>query len=53
MGKYVIYAVIIFIALFIMNWFKIINTPFLDIPDFLSTKQEAILNSHDSAKELE
>ena len=53
MGKYVIYAVIIFIALFIINWFKIINIPFLDIPDFSATKQESILKSQDSAKELE
>jgi len=53
MGKYVIYAVLIFIALFIMNWFKIINIPFLDIPDFTATKQESISNSQNSVKELE
>ena len=53
MGKYVIYAVIIFIALFIINWFKIIHIPFLDIPDFTATKKETILNSQDSVKVLE
>ena len=53
MGKYVIYAVIFFIALFILNWFKIINIPFLDLPDFTATKQESILKSQDSVKELE
>ena len=53
MSKYVIYTVLIFIALLIMNWFKIINIPFLDIPDFTATKQETILKAQDSVKDQE
>ena len=53
MRKLVISAVLIFIALFIMNWFKIINVPFLDIPDFTATKQESIIKAQDSVKELD
>ena len=50
MGKYVIYGVTILIALFILNWFKIINIPLLDIPDFTETKQDMIIKSQDSVK---
>jgi len=53
MRKYLIYGVIILIALFILNWFKIINIPLLDIPDFTKSKQEMISSSQDSLKQLE
>lgn len=53
MGKYFIYAVIILVALFILNWFEIVNIPWLDIPDFTGTKQEMISNSHDAVKQVE
>jgi hypothetical protein len=50
MGKYVISGVIIFIALLVLNWFKIINIPLLDIPDFTETKQEITTKTQDSLK---
>ena len=50
MGKYVISGVIIFIALLVLNWFKIINIPLLDIPDFTETKQEIVTKTQDSVK---
>jgi hypothetical protein len=53
MGKYIIYAVIIFIALFILNWFKFIHIPFLDVPDITENKQESIQRSQDLIKEIE
>ena len=53
MGKYIIYSVIILLALFILNWFKIINIPWLDIPDFTKYKQEMISNSQDSVKQID
>ena len=53
MGKYFIYGVIILVALFILNWFEIVNIPWMDIPDFTGTKQEMMSNSHDAAKHVE
>ena len=53
MGKYLIYGVIILVALFILNWFKIVNIPLFDIPDFTESKQEMISNSQSSLKQLE
>ena len=53
MGKYFIYGVIILVALFILNWFEIVNIPWMDIPDFTGTKQEMMSKSHDAAKHVE
>ena len=53
MGKYFIYGVIILVALFILNWFEIVNIPWMDIPDFTGTKQEMMSKSHDAAKQVE
>jgi hypothetical protein len=53
MGKYIIYAVMIFIALFILNFFKIVDIPFLDIPDITEDKQESITRSQDTLEKLE
>jgi hypothetical protein len=50
MGKYFVYGVIILLALFILNWFKIINIALLDIPDFTKTKKDMITNSQDSVR---
>ncbi len=53
MGKYIIYAVIIFLALFILNWFQVIHIPFLDVPDITENKQESIHRSQDLVNEIE
>ena len=53
MKEYVIYSVLILFTLFILNWFKIINIPLLDIPNFTETKQEMIYKSPDSVKQAE
>ena len=53
MGKYIIYAVIIFIALFLLNFFKFIDIPFLDVPDITADKQQSITSSQETLKELE
>jgi hypothetical protein len=53
MGKYIIYAVIIFLALFILNWFQVIHIPFLDMPDITENKQESIQRSQDLVKEID
>ena len=52
MGKYLIYGVIIFIALFILNFFQIIHLPFLDVSDFTKPKQEAVHKTDDTLKNV-
>lgn len=51
-GKYIIYGVVIFIALFVLNWFEVIDIPFLDVPDFTESKHEMMTKSQDSLKTL-
>ena len=42
MGKYVIWFIIIVIALLAVEWFGFIDIPYLDLPDFTSSKQDLI-----------
>ena len=42
MGKYVIWFVIIVIALLAVELFGIIDIPYLDLPDFTGGKQDLI-----------
>jgi hypothetical protein len=51
MGKYIGYAVCILVALFFLEWFQIIDIPFVDIPDFTSGKKVLIEKSGDSLKQ--
>ena len=53
MGRYIIYIIVIFIALFILNWFKIVNIPFLDPPDITMDKQESIHKTEDTLEKME
>ena len=51
MAKYFGYAVCILVALFFLEWFQIIDIPFVDIPDFTSGKKVLIEKSGDSLKQ--
>ena len=53
MGKYIVYILVIFIALCILNWSKIIDIPFLDLPDFTGDKQESIHKTEDTLEKME
>ena len=48
MAKYFGYAVCILVALFFLEWFQIIDIPFVDIPDFTSGKKVLIEKSEGS-----
>ncbi|WP_319406849.1 hypothetical protein [uncultured Desulfosarcina sp.] len=47
MGKFVIYALIIVVAALILEFFQIVDIPFLEIPDYLSGKTEMIQKTND------
>lgn len=42
MGKVVLYALIIVIAACVLEFFQIVDIPFIALPDFLSGKTEMI-----------
>jgi hypothetical protein len=52
MKKIIVYAVLIIIVLFALEWFQIVDVPFLDIPDFLAGKKEMIDSTKDVLKEM-
>jgi hypothetical protein len=50
MGKYIGGAIIIFLILVILEWFQIVDIPFLELPDFTAGKKEMI---HKTKKALD
>jgi hypothetical protein len=51
MGKFVIYAMIIVIAALVLEFFQIVDIPFLEIPDYLSGKTEMIQKTNDMVEQ--
>lgn len=50
MGKYILYAFFIVVVLFFLEWFKIVDIPYVDIPDWFSGKQVLV---HKTQQELD
>ena len=48
MGKYIGYILLILVVLFALEWFEIFDVPFLEIPDYTSSKKEMM----DTTKEV-
>lgn len=42
MGKYIGYALVVAVVLFFLEWFQIVDIPFVDLPN-LSAKQEMVI----------
>ena len=42
MGKYVAYVIIILLVLFGLEFFEVVDIPFLEIPDYLSGKEKMV-----------
>jgi len=53
MGKIVIYNVIVLITLFFLEFFQLIDIPYLEIPDYLSTKKERFQETEEAVDQLE
>ncbi len=47
MGKYLGYAILIMVVIFVLEWFQIVDVPFLEIPDFTSGKNDMIHSTED------
>lgn len=53
MGKYLAYTLLAIAILFLLEWFQIVDVPFLDIPDYLSGKKEMIESTKGVLKQVE
>ena len=52
MGKIVIYGVIVLIALFFLEFFQLVDIPYLEIPDYVSTKREKLQETEEVIDQL-
>ena len=52
MGKYVAYFILIMVALFLLEWFEIVDIPLIDISGYLSGKEEAIDKTETALEQL-
>ena len=53
MIKYVGLAIIIILALFFLEWFGIVDVPFLEIKDFTAGKKEMLEKTIEAIEEQE
>ncbi len=52
-GKYIGYAILIIAAIFVLEWFQIVDVPFFEIPDFMSGKKDLINSTKDVLEKME
>jgi hypothetical protein len=48
MGKYIFYALAVLVILFALEWFEIVDVPFLEIPNITGQKKEILDRSKDA-----
>jgi len=47
MGKYLGYAILIMVVIFVLEWSQIVDVPFFEIPDYTSKKNDMIHSTKD------
>jgi hypothetical protein len=52
MEKYLGYAILIIGVIVVLEWFQIVDVPFLEIPDFLSGKKGMIHSTEDVLEQM-
>jgi len=53
MGKAFAYLVVIFLGLFILEWFGVIDIPYVDLPNFTTGKQELMHQTTEAIEQME
>ena len=53
MGKTFAYLVLILIGLFALEWFGIIDIPYIDLPDFDASKQDMMHQTEKAVENME
>ena len=51
-GKYIGYAILIIVVIFVLEWFQIVDVPFFEIPDFLSGKKDMVHSTEDVLEQM-
>jgi hypothetical protein len=47
MGKYIGYTILIIVMIYALEWFQIVDVPFIEIPDFMSGKRDMIESTNE------
>ena len=50
MGKYIGYALVILTVLFFLEWFQIVDIPFVDLPNLSAKQKQVIEKSEDNMR---
>ena len=53
MGKTFAYLVLILVALFALEWFGIIDIPYVDLPDFTESTQDLTHRTEETVEKME
>ena len=51
-GKYLGYAILIIVVIFVLEWFQIVDVPFFEIPDLMSGKKDMINSAEDVLEQM-
>jgi len=50
MGKYIGYALVVLVVLFFLEWFQIVDIPYVDLPNLSKQQKEVIEKSEDNMR---
>jgi hypothetical protein len=53
MGKYIGYALLIIVVVVALEWFKIVDVPYFDIPDLTAGKKDMIHSNENILEKTE
>ena len=48
MGKYIVYILCLLIVLFLLEWFRIVDIPYLELPNYTDNKEALYQKSSDT-----
>ena len=50
MGKYIAYTLVVLVILFFLEWFQIVDIPYVDLPNLTKQQKEVIEKSEDNMR---
>jgi hypothetical protein len=53
MGKYLGYLILLLLILFALEWFQVVDLPYIEIPDYMGGKQQMIESTESALEKME
>ena len=53
MGKYLGYLILLLLVLFALEWFRVVDLPLLEIPDYMTGKREMVESTERTLDQME